>query len=793
MNNPNFDSENPASAFSRKKDCFKEQEQSPAPRRRRPWDFPGFRKIALCLLLFQIYLAPVFSLTESSPRQLFVSGRYAETISALDSIETAEPAYFEENGLRYLRGVAKYRMRKFSSAGADLFGVGSSSDALGTHGLRRMSAIFRSTGNLAVEELLLTECLLKGDNPEFAAFDSLRTAESAIESQNFKAVSNRLSEGFAFATGESADDRRENELRLGRVLHFAGEMEKAGPVLEELLSNAPKGGAPDDISLEAAKLLDVSSVGIDNFRKKVPKLHPDQHFLRATVYQSNRDFEAARLHYEEFSSASAEDKRRPLALLEIARGHDQRREYKEAIIAYERVEKEFSDSPEMESATYGKAGAQAALGDTANAVANYEIYIRRNENARNLERAYMNIADAYRDAGKNVEAIKWCELASERFKGKRGEAVARFEKARILLSEEKHVEAAETLSKLLELQDLGGTSVAGGTSRQEAGFLLALARLKSGEKDSLEKFLESDLAPTGYFRERAIALRDGSKSKQDEKRSTPDGETDLPNTSDISGIPQRLQMLGDLGLLEEFVPAFANSLLAGINEADSAVLQRDSASTALIAKLSASAGFADFGIRHLKSGLEKSDSALLSRLSPDESRVLFPAPFRNHVLEFSRKEKIDPRFLLSIMRQESQFKADVKSSAAARGLMQFVSGTSNQIALELKLEGFRQDDLYSPRVAVMMGARYLGNLFRLFPGKPEAVAAAYNGGEDRVARWLKRANTSDPDIYFSEIVFSQTKDYVARVMENYRVYRQLYDQDLEPLAIPKSSRNSMEQ
>ena len=65
-----------------------------------------------------------------------------------------------------------------------------------------------------------------------------------------------------------------------------------------------------------------------------------------------------------------------------------------------------------------------------------------------------------------------------------------------------------------------------------------------------------------------------------------------------------------------------------------------------------------------------------------------------------------------------------------------------------------------------------------FDGLYEAIAASYNGGEDNAARWLKRSNPKDAGIFTSEIGFAETKNYVFKVMNNYRVYRELYTEDL---------------
>ncbi|HEX8248195.1 MAG TPA: transglycosylase SLT domain-containing protein, partial [Pyrinomonadaceae bacterium] len=163
----------------------------------------------------------------------------------------------------------------------------------------------------------------------------------------------------------------------------------------------------------------------------------------------------------------------------------------------------------------------------------------------------------------------------------------------------------------------------------------------------------------------------------------------------------------------------------------------------------------------------------------EQIEMLYPAPYADALLQYAPERNLDPRFVLSIMRQESRYRAEVKSYAAARGLMQFISDTANRIAGELGRKNFQQDELYNPPVAVLFGSQYLQNLFRMFPNQPQAVAASYNGGETNMQRWLARAKSDQPDRYVPEILFSQSKDYVYRVMANYRVYQLIYDERLK--------------
>jgi soluble lytic murein transglycosylase len=177
---------------------------------------------------------------------------------------------------------------------------------------------------------------------------------------------------------------------------------------------------------------------------------------------------------------------------------------------------------------------------------------------------------------------------------------------------------------------------------------------------------------------------------------------------------------------------------------------------------------------------KKVPSDFLIELAPREwVELLYPAPYRAALLESAPPRGVDPRFVLSIMRQESRFRPEAKSISAARGLMQFIPSTADDIAAQLGRRDFSQDDLYNPPTAILFGSQYMGNLFRMFPDQPQAVAASYNGGEDNVERWIERAHSNDPDRYVLDIGFTQAKDYVYKVTSNFRVYKTLYTEMLE--------------
>lgn len=156
----------------------------------------------------------------------------------------------------------------------------------------------------------------------------------------------------------------------------------------------------------------------------------------------------------------------------------------------------------------------------------------------------------------------------------------------------------------------------------------------------------------------------------------------------------------------------------------------------------------------------------------------YPAPNRYAILKAANPRKLDARFILAIIRQESVFRPRAKSPAGARGLLQLTIDAAERYAPNAGIKGLRETDLYHPETSIILGSEYLADLLRMFPGNLEAAAASYNGGEDNIARWIKRAKHQDPGVFTAEIGFDETKGYVQKVMANYRAYRELYNPNL---------------
>jgi soluble lytic murein transglycosylase len=148
---------------------------------------------------------------------------------------------------------------------------------------------------------------------------------------------------------------------------------------------------------------------------------------------------------------------------------------------------------------------------------------------------------------------------------------------------------------------------------------------------------------------------------------------------------------------------------------------------------------------------------------------IYPEPYEEIVETEGKKRGVPPSFIYGVMRQESAFRPTVVSPAKAVGLMQIIPSTARRIA-QATGATYDPDLMRSPAVNISFGAYYLKFLLDIFKNRPELVAASYNAGPHAVTRWLRAGETLPLDIFVARIPYSETRNYVYRVMGNYARY-----------------------
>ncbi len=138
-------------------------------------------------------------------------------------------------------------------------------------------------------------------------------------------------------------------------------------------------------------------------------------------------------------------------------------------------------------------------------------------------------------------------------------------------------------------------------------------------------------------------------------------------------------------------------------------------------------------------------------------------------------------FILSIIRQESEFDLSANSWAGAKGLMQLMPYTAKVVAKQAKLPYSKSRLTTDPEYNINLGSHYIAGLILEYDGSYPFAIAAYNAGPKRVRYWKKinknpQKNQVDYVNWIELIRFQETRNYVQRVLENYNVYRYILEQ-----------------
>ena len=779
------------------------------------------------MLIFVFLCAPALTAL-GQPDRILAAVEAADWQTArteINKVRSTNETLFRDKNYDYLLGRIAERTGDLAGATASYQSIATDDSRLREYALWRLAKLARATGDLVLERERLQQLTATARSSLLFETATLRLSESFVESGDFVAAANSAK---PLTLSKNVNVAREGAALMGLAYVRAGKIPEARDVFTKLVMQMPDASRPDDFALEAVRQLDA-------FDNKSPTLSEADHLLRASVYQFNRDFAGARVHYQAVVDRFPQNTTVPNAMFQIARGLYNETKYEEAARLFQKVFDLYPQSTSARDALGFLGSSYVRMKRFDDAVNAYKLLVDRFPDAPGPERTYLNIIDALHEAGRYQDALNWVQQTRARFRNDIGGALALFAQLRIHLAQGSWSTVVRDADELLKLSDLGGTRVGGGTSTAEVNFLRAYALEQLGRtEEAITAYLSIPEGRNEYYGTRAtqrllnlatseksrslVRMRlnallneskvQGAAGQWEQSRAAAQASLRLTDDPQVradalqqvqaaySALPAyRLPQFNKISLLKEQPvennrAALADNLLflglydEALPELFVTRTQKSLGNTDedfTIAVLSLRAGIPNRAVRFAEQVWKTVPADYVIELAPRELvELLYPVPFLESLLH-NATPAVDPRFVLSIARQESRFQADAKSVAAARGMMQFIASTANEIATQIKLQNFQQDDLYNPDTAIRFGSQYLANLFQQFPNQPQAVAGSYNGGADNLARWIGRSRANEADRYVPEIGFTQTKDYVYKVMANYWSYQRLYNNQLEPI------------
>lgn len=160
----------------------------------------------------------------------------------------------------------------------------------------------------------------------------------------------------------------------------------------------------------------------------------------------------------------------------------------------------------------------------------------------------------------------------------------------------------------------------------------------------------------------------------------------------------------------------------------------------------------------------------------------YPTPYRDLMKPAAKQQNIDEAWVYGIIRQESRFMHYAKSNVGAAGLMQVMPATAKWVANKAGWRDYHNGMIHDIDTNISLGTHYMKYTVDQFNGQEVMATAAYNAGPSRAKKWMG-ATALEGAIYAETIPFTETRNYVKKVMANAHLYaKQL---GLEPIPLKK--------
>jgi soluble lytic murein transglycosylase len=155
----------------------------------------------------------------------------------------------------------------------------------------------------------------------------------------------------------------------------------------------------------------------------------------------------------------------------------------------------------------------------------------------------------------------------------------------------------------------------------------------------------------------------------------------------------------------------------------------------------------------------------------------FPSPYRDRLEAHARAAGLESTWVYGLIRQESRFIEDIRSSAGASGLMQLMPATARWVARKVGMSGYTPAQVTEVDVNLRLGTSYLKMVLDDLDGHQALASAAYNAGPGRPRAWRAALPRAVEGAIFAETIpFNETRDYVKKVMSNTVIYAALFDE-----------------
>ena len=155
-------------------------------------------------------------------------------------------------------------------------------------------------------------------------------------------------------------------------------------------------------------------------------------------------------------------------------------------------------------------------------------------------------------------------------------------------------------------------------------------------------------------------------------------------------------------------------------------------------------------------------------------KKLYPLKYSEYVQKYAEEYNMDKYMVYAIIKAESNFDENAKSSSNAIGLMQIMETTALETANKMDFE-VTEEELFKPEINIKIGLKYFTYLLNHYNNNYPLAIIAYNAGMGNVDSWIKNGTIKEDGTDIENVPYKETNNYVRKILRDYEIYKGLYN------------------
>lgn len=154
-------------------------------------------------------------------------------------------------------------------------------------------------------------------------------------------------------------------------------------------------------------------------------------------------------------------------------------------------------------------------------------------------------------------------------------------------------------------------------------------------------------------------------------------------------------------------------------------------------------------------------------------KVIYPKKFEEYVSKYALEYEVEENLIYAVIKAESNFDEDAISNKEAKGLMQLMNPTANEVAKKINIQ-ITDENIQEPEYNIMLGTKYLSMMITKY-GNIELALTAYNAGSGTVDKWISDGTLKEDGSNIENIPYKETNNYVRKILRDYKIYNEIWN------------------